>query len=186
MTSEWGESESQFRGRLAQALRETRDLKVEKLRRKYEKRFTTLNDRLMRAEQAVARESEQVKSHGIQTAISFGSAVLGAFLGRKAVSARSTARMGSAMKSASRMRKEKMDVERARERAAAVRQQLEELDARLQADIDALDADLDPAAVALTTVMVKPKSADITLTLYGLGWLPYRRNAGGGLGPDWR
>ena len=186
MTSAWGESEGQFRGRVAQALREKRDLKVEKLRRKYEKRFTRLNDRLMRAEQAVARESEQAKSSGIQTAISFGSAVLGAFLGRKAVSARSASRMGSAMKSASRMRKEKMDVERARERAEAVRQQMEELDARLQADIDTLEAGLDPEAIDLGTVTVKPKSSDITLTLYGLGWLPYRRNAGGGLGADWR
>jgi hypothetical protein len=186
MTSQWGETEGQFRGRLAQALREQRDLKVAKLRRKYEKRFTTLNDRLMRAEQAMARESEQVKSRGIETAISFGSAVLGAFLGRKAVTARSASRMGSAMKSASRMRKEKMDVERARERVAAVRQQLDALDLRLQADIDALEAELDPASVALTTVTVRPKSADITLTLYGLGWLPFRHNAGGGLGPDWR
>ncbi len=186
MTSAWGETEGQFRGRVALALREKRDLQVEKLRRKYEKRFTRLNDRLMRAEQAVARESEQAKSSGIQTAISFGSAVLGAFLGRKAVSARSASRMGSAMKSASRMRKEKMDVARAQERAEAVRQQLGELDARLQADIDTLDAGLDPEAIELGAVTVKPKSSDITLTLYGLGWLPYRRNAGGGLGADWR
>jgi hypothetical protein len=186
LTSEWGESESQFRGRLAQALREARDREVEKLRRKYEKRFTTLNDRLMRAEQAIDRESEQVKAHGFQTAISFGSAVLGAFLGRKVVSARSTSRMGSAMKSASRMRKEKMDVDRARERAAAIRMQLEELDTRLQADIDNLETALDPAAIALKSITIRPKSTDITMTLYGLGWLPYRRNAGGGLGPDWR
>ena len=186
MTSAWDEPEGQFRGRVALALREKRDLEVEKLRRKYEKRFTRLNDRLMRAEQAVARESEQAKSSGIQTAISFGSAVLGAFLGRKAVSARSASRMGSAMKSASRMRKEKMDVARAQERAEAVRQQLDELDARLQADIDTLEAGLDPEAIELGTVTVKPKSSDITLTLFGLGWLPYRRNAGGGLGADWR
>ncbi|MBL0714868.1 MAG: hypothetical protein JJV98_14330 [Desulfosarcina sp.] len=107
MTSEWGESEGGFRSRLAQAVREKRDLQVEKLRQKYNRRFSTLNDRLMRAEQAVDREAEQVKSHGIQTAISFGSAILGAFLGRKAVSVRSASRMGTAMKSASRTRKEK-------------------------------------------------------------------------------
>ena len=112
--------------------------------------------------------------------------MLGAFLGRKAVSVRSASRMGTAMKSASRMRKEKMDVSRASERAAAVRQQLDDLDARLQADIDRLETSLAPETIELKTVAIKPKSSDITLTLYGLGWLPYRRNAGGGLGADWR
>ena len=51
-----GESENEFRMRLAHIMREKRDLAVEKLRKKYEKRFTTLRDRLMRAEQAIARE----------------------------------------------------------------------------------------------------------------------------------
>ncbi len=36
------------------------------------------------------------------------------------------------------------------------------------------------------TIEIKPKSSNITLAFYGLGWLPYRRNAGGGLGADWR
>jgi hypothetical protein len=90
------------------------------------------------------------------------------------------------MKSASRMRKEKMDVNRARERAEAVRQQLADLDARLQMDIDRLEVTLDPETIELKTVAIKAKSSDMTLTLYGLGWLPYRRNAGGGLSADWR
>ena len=132
------------------------------------------------------REAEQAKSQGIQTAISFGSAILGAFLGRKAVSVRSASRMGTAMKSASRTRKEKMDVARARERAEAVRQQLEDLNVQLQEDIEKLETALDPETMALNEVRIKPKSTDITLTLYGLGWQPFRRNAGGGLGADWR
>jgi hypothetical protein len=94
--------------------------------------------------------------------------------------------MGTAMKSASRMRKEKMDVDRARERAEAVRQQLDDLDARLQADINRLAETLAPETIELKTVAIKPKSSDITLTLYGLGWMPFRHNAGGGLGADWR
>lgn len=110
MTSLLGESEGEFRARLAQAVREKRDLEVEKLRNKYGKRFITLKDRLMRAEQAISREDEQAKARKMQTAISFGTAILGAFLGRKTVSATSASRVGTAMRSASRMRAEKMDV----------------------------------------------------------------------------
>ncbi len=184
LSSQWGESEGEFRLRLAQVMREQRDLEVEKLRKKYDKRFTTLKDRLMRAEQAIAREDEQAKASKMQTAISFGTAILGAFLGRKAVSATSAQRVGTAMRSASRVQKEKMDVARAKERAEAVRLQLSELDERLQEDIDAIAFSLDAEAEELEEISVKPKSTDITLEIFGLAWMPFRKNAGGGLSPD--
>jgi hypothetical protein len=185
MTSQLGESEGEFRSRLAQVMRENRDLEVEKLRKKYDTQFTTLKDRLLRAEQAIAREDEQAKASKIQTAISFGTAILGAFLGRKAVSATSASRVGTAMRSASRVQKEKMDVARAQERAEAVRLQLSELDERLQEDIDAIGFSMDTQAEELEKISVNPKSTDITLEIFGLAWMPFRKNAGGGISPDW-
>ncbi len=186
LTSHPGESEGAFRARLSQAAREARDIAVGKLRRKYADRFSRLEDRLMRAEQAVAREQDQVTARTAQTAVSFGSAILGAFLGRKVVSASSASRMGTAIQSASRIRKEKMDVVRAKERADAVREKLAELDRKLADDIDAVDMRTDPGAVELETVAVKAKSADITLELFGLAWIPYHRSADGRVTPDWR
>jgi hypothetical protein len=185
IASQLGESEGEFRLRLAQVMREKRDLEVEKLRKKYDTRFTTLKDRLMRAEQAIDREDEQAKASKMQTAISFGTAILGAFLGRKAVSATSAQRVGTAMRSASRVQKENMDVARAQERAEAVRLQLSELDERLQEDIDAIGVSMDAEAEALEKISVKPKSTDITLEIFGLAWMPFRKNVGGGLSPDW-
>ena len=186
LTSRPGESEGAFRARLAQAAREERDIEVEKLRQKYADRFARLQDRLMLAEQAVEREEDQVRDRSAQTAISFGSAILGAFLGRKVVSASSASRMGTAIKSASRVRKEKMDVARARERADAVRGKLAELDRKLADDIDAIEARTAPGAIELETVSIKARSADITLELFGLAWMPYRLRADGRLAPDWR
>lgn len=185
MTSLLGESEGEFRARLAQAVREKRDLEVEKLRNKYGKRFTTLKDRLMRAEQAISREDEQAKARKMQTAISFGTAILGAFLGRKTVSATSASRVGTAMRSASRMRAEKMDVARAQERAEGVRLQLSELEVRLQDDIDRIELALDTEAEELEEISVKPKSRDITLEIFGLAWMPFRKDGRGRLSPDW-
>ncbi|MBW2514599.1 MAG: ATP-binding protein, partial [Deltaproteobacteria bacterium] len=184
MTSQLGESEGEFRSRLAQTVREKRDLEVEKLRRKYNKRFTTLKDRLMRSEQAIDRESEQAKATKMQTAISFGTAILGAFLGRKAVSVTSASRVGTAMRSASRVKKEKMDVARAQERAEAIRLQLTELDERLQDDIDRIELSLDTDIEQLEEISIPPKSTNITLEAFGLTWMPFRKNAGGGLSPE--
>lgn len=166
-------------------MREKRDLKVEKLRKKYNNRFTTLRDRLMRAHQAIDREAEQASSRKMQTAISFGSAILGAFLGRKAVSATSARSVGTAMRSASRMQKEKMDVVRAKERAEAIQAQLWDLEAKLQEDIDTIELSFDPEAEPIDEVTIKPKSSDITLEAFGLAWIPFRRNTEGRLSPDW-
>jgi len=185
MTSQLGESEEEFRLRLAQGTREKRDLEVEKLRKKYNRQFITLKDRLMRAEQAIAREDEQANASKMQTAISFGTAILGAFLGRKAVSATSASRVGTALRSASRVQKEKMDVARAQERAEAVRRQLSELDERLQEDIDTIELSLDTEIEALEKITVKPKSTDIALEIFGQAWMPFRKDAGGGMSPDW-
>jgi hypothetical protein len=185
MTSHLGETEGEFRARLSQAVREKRDLAVEKLRAKYNRRFSTLKDRLMRAEQAISREQEQAKSRKVQAAISFGTAILGAFLGRKAVSVGSASRVGTAMRSASRVQKEKMDVVRARERAESIHQQLLELEDRLQADIDKIEFAMDPENEPLDDISIKPKSTNITLEIFGLAWMPYRKNAEGRLSPDW-
>jgi hypothetical protein len=179
------ETKADFMARLAQAAREGRDLEVEKLRRKYSSKFDTLNNRLLRAEQAVMREKEQSQSSKIQSAISFGTAILGAFMGRKAVSVSSAGRFGTAMRSASRIRKESMDVNRAQETLEATKLQLEELDQRLQEDIEGIEADLVPDEESIEEVLVKPKSSDMTLEFFGLVWMPYRRDARGQLSPDW-
>jgi hypothetical protein len=186
MTSDPGESEGAFRSRMALALHEQRDLAVEKLRRKYASRFQTLKNRLLAAEQAIEREEAQAKTGQVDTVISFGTAILGAFLGRKTVSARSASRMGTALKSAGRMRQQKMDVERAQERADAVQQQMAELETRLQDDIDRLDMQFDPENESLEEIRIAPKLGDMTMDVFGLAWLPYRRNDQGRWVADWR
>jgi len=180
------ESNAEFIARLAQTAREQRDLEVEKLRRRYADKFAALKDRLMRAEQAVMREQEQLSAKKVETAISFGTAILGAFLGRKAVSATSAGRLGTAAKSAGRLRKESMDTARAQESAEAVKAKITELDQALQADIDKLEAAFDPTAEKLQEVVVAPTPAGISQGFFGLVWLPYRRDEQGKAAPAWR
>ena len=180
------ESRAEFMGRLAQTSREQRDIEVEKLRRRYADKFAALKDRLMRAEQAVMREEEQLSSKKVETAISFGTAILGAFLGRKAVSASSAGRLGTAMKSAGRLKKESADRERAQETAGAVKAKLAELEQALQADIDKLETAFDPSAETLQETSIAPTPAGIAQEFFGLVWLPYRRDEQGQAVPCWR
>ncbi|MBC8464010.1 MAG: ATP-binding protein, partial [Deltaproteobacteria bacterium] len=137
-------------------------------------------------EQAILREQEQAKSKKIETVIGFGTAILGAFLGRKAVSVSSASRVGSAMKSAGRIQKERMDVARARETAESVKLQMTQLDEQLQNDIVKLEAAFDSNSEELEEILIRPKSTDITLAIFSLTWMPYRRDTGGRLSPDWQ
>ncbi|MDZ7580056.1 MAG: ATP-binding protein [Deltaproteobacteria bacterium] len=185
MASFPGETEGAFRARLAQAAREQRDLEVERLRRKYAEKYAVLQDRRMRADQVLVREQEQAKAKKVESVISFGTAILGAFLGRRTVSSGSVARVGSAIKSAGRLNKEQMDVAQAQETMAVVNDKIADLEARLQNDVDLLDAAYDPGSEPLEEVRLNPRSTDIALRIFGLLWLPYRKDAGGRMVPDW-
>jgi hypothetical protein len=185
-TSQPGEEEGAFRARLTQALREQRDLEIEKLRAKYAERAASLQARLQRAQQSAERQSAEATASKIDTAISFGTAILGAFLGRRAISVGSTSRVGSAMKSASRMQREHADVTRAQESVAAVQREIAELEAGLQQEIATRAAGFDPAAEPLEALRVAPRVQDVTVRRFGVAWLPYRQDAGGRLTPDWR
>lgn len=184
MTSEPGESLEDFSGRVSLALHEKRDAAVETLRKKYASRFTTLENRLMRARQAVERESEQAGQKKMETVISFGSAIAGALLGRK-INTYSASRMGTALSKAGRMKKEQQDIARAKETVQSVETEIVGLEARLQEEIDALHA-TSGGNVPVEELAVRPKAGDISLRLFGIIWLPWKRSAGGGMEPLWK
>jgi hypothetical protein len=122
----------------------------------------------------------------VETAISFGTAILGAFLGRKAVSATSAGRLGTAMKSAGRLQKESMDTARAQETAAAVEAQMAELNQALQADIAQIESAFDPGSETLQEILIAPTPAGINHVVFGMVWRPYRREAQGKAVPAWK
>jgi hypothetical protein len=186
LTSEATESEGVFRARLQQTANETRDRAVAALRKRYSGQATTLENRLLRAEQAVAREAEQSSQSKLDTAVSFGTAVLGALLGRKRLSTTTATRVGSAIRRAGGARKQAADVARARETAAKVRADIEQLEAKIAAEIEALDVQYDAQQEALEEVLVRPKTTDVHVSRIGLLWMPWRERGDGRVEPAWQ
>jgi hypothetical protein len=166
-----GESEGDFRARLGQAAREQRDAEVTRLRQKFAPKVAALQEKLRRAEQAVAREEEQASAQKTQTAISFGTTVLGALFGRKAMSASTLGRATSAARGMSRASKESQDVARAKENVSSVQAQLDELESNVQAEVAALDATYHPTTEPLETVSLKPRRTGIHVQLVALVWV---------------
>ncbi|MGE5842171.1 MAG: ATP-binding protein [Deltaproteobacteria bacterium] len=174
--SQPNESVGEFRIRLQQAGREQRDLLVEGLRKKYAPKIAALQERIRRAEQAVARESEQVKHQGVQTVISIGATILGAFLGRKTVSTSTLGRATTAARGAGRVLKERQDVGRAQGNVEALQQQLADLEAEFESEAAAGAL---PVAESIQTVTVKPTKQNISVKLLALAWVPWWRTSKG-------
>ncbi len=179
-----GEDEGTFRGRVAQKQREARDLACAKLRAKYEAKVATLAERVRKDEQRVEKEKSQQSQQSFQTAISVGATVLGALLGRKAISSGTVGRASTALRSAGRVTREQEDVRHALETLETNRAKLAELEQELQAELAAMDAEVDPAALEVTEVAVKPRKSDIRVAGVWLVWLPWRSLPGGALQPD--
>lgn len=151
------ESERDFRARLQQASRESRDASVDALRRKFALKIASIEERLRRARQAVARETEQATGQKIQTAISVGATLVGALFGRKAMSAGTVGRATTAMRGVGRSMKESEDIARANETVAALEQQRRQLDDDLAAETGRLEAVHDAVSEPLEAIAVKPK-----------------------------
>ena len=180
-----GEPELDFRVRLKQAGREARDRQSDGLRKKYASKIAALQDRIRRAGQMVERQQAESRSSQMQAAISVGASILGAFLGRKTISATNIGRATTAIRGAGRAIKESKDVGQAEENVAALQQQLVDLEAQFKKEADAFAITTDPLHERLETVSLKPSKANIAVKLVSLAWTPYWRDGKGVLTPSW-
>jgi len=175
LTSNPGESEGDFRTRLAQGLREARDAEVAKLRGKHAAKLKSLDDRLRRAADRVEREKAQYSQRKLDTAVSIGTSILGAIFGGRGAAA---TRAGSAARSAGRAYNERGDVARADESLEALTAERDALLRSIEQEASELAAALDPASIALEKVRIAPRKSDIAVGRIALAWEPWRT------GPD--
>ena len=180
-----GESERDFRVRLQQTGREQRDTQSDSLRKKYAPKMTALQDRIRRAEQMVERQQTESRSSQLQAAISVGATILGAFMGRKTISATTIGKATTAIRGAGRAIKESQDVGQAQENMQALQQQLADLEAQFKAETDALAAATDPLNEKLDTLSLKPTKANIAVKLVALAWVPHWQDGTGTLLSAW-
>jgi hypothetical protein len=186
-SSKPGESERDFRIRLALNVREQRDELTANLRKKYQAKMASLEEQVRKAQQAVDREAEQQKQQTMQTVISVGSTLLGAFLGGKGgLTSGTVGRATTAAKSAGRIMQQKEDVDRAKDTVSAHQQRLAEIEAEFKAETDELAAKGDPATEQLDKISIRPAKKDIQVRFVGLAWLPYRQDADGTATPAWQ
>jgi len=172
-TSRPGQSEADFRAELQHALREQRDLRVEKLRKRYAPKLARLEDRIRRAERQVEVQREQHQEKKLAAAVSLGATVLGALFGRRAGSVGTVGRAATTARSASRIGREKADVARAAARVTDLQEDLRHLSDEFEDAAAEMETPLDAADIELDEKLVRPRKSDIEIEPLALVWTPW-------------
>lgn len=166
MYSRLGESEGDFRSRLAVRGREKRDEAVEMMRDKYASRIRTKTGQLERAKLAVDKEEAEASASTWQAGASILGGLLGGLLG-----GRKSRR--NHLSGATRAMKQQGDVRRAEEKVRLIADDLAELEAELAGEIRELEEEYDALTTELEPEVVKPYKKDIDVRVVGLVWLPF-------------
>ena len=162
-----GESERDFRIRVQQAARERRDDMVEQVRQKFATRIARLEEKVRRAEAALAREQQQASQQKVQTAVSMGATLLGALMGRNAISASTLGRATTAARGVSRTQKEQEDVRRAEDALRGATEDAAALQRELEEAVAAAAATADPP---VETLEIRPKATGVEVRVVTLAW----------------
>ena len=165
------ETERDFQARIQLAGRETRDAAVEKLRDRYAPKLARLREKAHKAEEAVGKEQQQASQQKLQTAVSFGATMLGALMGRRAVSLSTLGRATTAARGVGRSAKETQDVAKAQQRLQEAQAEFAALDAELQREVAALEG-VGSGGVAVETIEIKPKRGGVEVRIVALAWKP--------------
>jgi hypothetical protein len=162
-----GESEGDFRVRMQLMARELRDENAEKVRKKYAVKMDKLDERIRKAQMALEKEQLQAKEQKYQTAVTVGTTLLGAFLGRKGVTgARTSARdVGRSMK-------QQEDVKDYKENLEVLRKERSELDEEFQSEIATMEKKNDPLTEVFEKLTVSAKKSNVSVRLLALVWSP--------------
>ena len=173
LVSRPGESERDFQARIQLASREARDAAVEKLRQQYSPKVARLQEKARKAEEFLGREQQQASQQKLQTAVSIGATMLGALLGRRAVSLSTLGRATTAARGVGRSAKETQDVAKAQERLQDAQAELAALENELQQEVAALESKAS-GAVGVETIEIKPRRGGVDVRLVALAWKPVR------------
>jgi hypothetical protein len=174
---EWSrplESEREFRLRLVQASREERDQGVEALRAKYAPKLEAIQEQVRRAREKLEREQAQASRTSWDATIALGNSVLGAILGRKAISKTTVGRAATAAKAATRAAQQRGDVSQVAASLDSLRQKHDDLQAKFQQEIETMATALRPEALVLEPLPIRPRKTDITIEKVVLAWMPYQ------------
>lgn len=167
------ESERDFRIRLGQGSRELRDAAMEELRARYAPKRDRLQEKVRKAREKLDREQAEASRSKWDAAVSFGSSVLGAFLGKKRITRTNVSRASSAAKAATRAVQRSSEAGQAEADLDAALREFTDLEIQFKEEVDRLGETTRPDGLLLEKVELTPRKADIAVERVALAWTPW-------------
>ncbi len=156
-----------FRRRCEEAARQQKKAEEEKIRAKYAAQISRLEERIRREELELEQDRLDYEARKQEELLSAGESLVGMFLGR---------RRSSALSSASRRRRmtqlAKADLEESVATIAKLKKELEGLQGAMKSELEALEKRWSQLVENIQEVRVQPRKTDISVDIFGVGWLP--------------
>lgn len=159
LLSDPDEEIADFKSRMLDFIRVEKDKAVERLTEQYGKKEEKLEKDFIKLQEKLEKEEADVKAITTQSALTLGSSVLGALLGRTKVGTLNTGVTG--LNRASRILKEKKDVEQVKKKIDTLSENIQKLEEELKQNIENMAGKFDIDNYPVETISIKPKKSDI-------------------------
>jgi hypothetical protein len=165
------EDRAAFEARVARERATARDADVARLREKYETKLSALRRKLEKEEADATAAGATYEGRKREEMVSGAESVIGFFLGRRSTRAVTQASTKRRMTEAARIKSE-----RELQEAAAVRSDLDSLNAQLQAEVAAIDARYAGAGREIQALQVPLEKDDVRVESLAVLWIPVKRS----------
>ncbi|MDX1927998.1 MAG: ATP-binding protein [Pirellulaceae bacterium] len=178
-TSAPGETEMDARIAWTQKVREKRDEAKAKLSDKYSKLIAALENKIRTAQQRVDREKADYDNEKWNTALNFGTTLLGALFGNKVASRTNVSRTSSTARSLGKAAQERSDVQAAASVLESLVAEKYDLEAAFEQEVQELSDKFSVEGLTLETLEIPCRKGDIKVDLLCLLWIPYEVDSRG-------
>jgi hypothetical protein len=166
-----GEDAEAFTTRCLQVADEKADAEIAKLRDKYEKKATTLRDRIEAASDAAEVAADQQQARERDNLLSSAGSILGGLLGGRSRGGL-LGQIGRAAGRTSRSAAGGSRVEAAANKVTRLQDELEEVEAELAEELTEIDSRWMGLAKNVTTTAITLERTDVKVTQLALAWIP--------------
>jgi hypothetical protein len=173
--AEPGTTRGEFRKQCTEAAEKARGEEIEKLRKKYETKIDSIERKLMKEEQDLEEDRDQLTSRRMEEAVTLAENVLGVLGG-----SRSRRRLSTSMTKRRMTKKTRAGVEESLKMIEVYRKELSDIEIEVKEAAASVEQKWADAAGQVEEKSFSPFKKDIFIDLFAVAWLPnWQVEAGG-------
>lgn len=159
-------SEQEFKSQINQAIKDQKDLEIDKVKSTYEKKITALEQKLEKEKRDVESAEDRLGQRRMEEVGTHGEMLLALLSKRKKSISSSLTKRRMTSQAKDKLENEQKDVEDAIENLEAMQKEMDVAIAQLDKEWAAKGSDL-------TEIVITPLKKDIFIELFGVAWVPY-------------